>query len=691
MRYRGFISYSRKDRRIAKRLHYALEQFRVPNDIAVKVEQRKLGRFFLDDDELRASEHLGSALNGAVDDSENLIVVASPDAAQSVWVNKEICHFKRRGGARVFAVIARGYPNSNDQDSECFPLALKYQVDANGTVTGELADPPLAADLTHERFSRAFIRLVAALLNVEFDALWQRARRRTRYRRTIVGASITTGLCASVLVVANAVTTNDMAALRDRSIEISTEQWRYFDDPNAFDSSFRAALAAARLARPDPREPWNVNGYSDATSRALALSGRALPVRRVFGKYPDSSMRDNYRDDILDVNPLQRVAIYAESNAQALSFSRDSKRLGVIVSNGHVLIYDVLTGNKIHSESFSDVDVASRIALDESGQQALVGTRKNLHLINTDSGVIETCPMHKLGGFHELSWLANRWVFTASSAGHAVVGIFEPKSCQITESAEIPGFTPYNSHAFSTGDTMFVGVDGFESPSLIPVLTDFSKGTSITFDGIGDGVGQVKVIAVEPTQNLVALGGNGSGGGVRAGVQLVSLKEHAEVARLIGHTGEVYAIDFMPGTDLIVTGGSDFSIRLWEVASGNEVMRLGKHLGDIHDARFSANGAWLATSSSDGMVLLWDVSSLKARGRYPLWKLISEQEHGEWPSSTVVTLEDRQEIEAFQGRPWDVLDWHDPATVHGAIQSIRAMLVRWFGWSIFDYASPSSI
>src|SRR5689334_21990095 len=124
MKYRAFISYSRKDVRVATRLHRALERYRGPKGAPGADWKGGLGRFFRDDDELRATEHLGATLEGALEESGCLIVVASPDAATSTWVNKEIVRFRRRGQAKVLAVIARGRPNSHDPTIECFPPAL---------------------------------------------------------------------------------------------------------------------------------------------------------------------------------------------------------------------------------------------------------------------------------------------------------------------------------------------------------------------------------------------------------------------------------------------------------------------------------------------------------------------------------------------------------------------------------------
>jgi hypothetical protein len=109
----------------------------------------------MDYDELAASAELGPALNGALDDSQNLIVVASRRAAESKWVNKEIAYFKSRSTRTILALIASGVPN--DPKNECFPEALRG---ADGTIE------PGAPNLQTESFSRVFIRIVAGILGI---------------------------------------------------------------------------------------------------------------------------------------------------------------------------------------------------------------------------------------------------------------------------------------------------------------------------------------------------------------------------------------------------------------------------------------------------------------------------------------------------------------------------------------------
>lgn len=96
-RYRAFISYSQRDKATARRLHLALETYRVPAGVEASLApDRRLVRFFRDDEEMGASQSLGGALEGAIDDSENLIVICTPAAAQSKWVDAE-CVDSRRG------------------------------------------------------------------------------------------------------------------------------------------------------------------------------------------------------------------------------------------------------------------------------------------------------------------------------------------------------------------------------------------------------------------------------------------------------------------------------------------------------------------------------------------------------------------------------------------------------------------
>lgn len=95
MNYRAFICYSQTDREVASELHRRLESYQIPRRL-VGVETTvgpvplRLAPIFRDCDELAASSDIGFELREALRESQFLIVLCSPAAAQSRWVNAEI-------------------------------------------------------------------------------------------------------------------------------------------------------------------------------------------------------------------------------------------------------------------------------------------------------------------------------------------------------------------------------------------------------------------------------------------------------------------------------------------------------------------------------------------------------------------------------------------------------------------------
>src|SRR5262249_2335470 len=88
-RYAAFISYSHSDRPAAHWLHRALEGYRPPKEVAVGTDAR-LRPIFLDRAELSTSSDLATSVREALASSRYLIVICSPAAAKSRWVNEEI-------------------------------------------------------------------------------------------------------------------------------------------------------------------------------------------------------------------------------------------------------------------------------------------------------------------------------------------------------------------------------------------------------------------------------------------------------------------------------------------------------------------------------------------------------------------------------------------------------------------------
>jgi hypothetical protein len=189
-RYWAFISYSQKDTAWAKKLHRFLETYRIPRALVGRtIYERKIPArlipVFRDRDELAGDPNLGRKLQEALSASESLIVICSPHAAKSTWVNEEIRTYKSIGRAdRIFPLLIE-YDRSDSLDSplaaDLFPPALRF----DETTDGVIAQEPLAADARSDKdgWVNACLKLIAGIIGVGFDDLRRRELLRQRRRR----------------------------------------------------------------------------------------------------------------------------------------------------------------------------------------------------------------------------------------------------------------------------------------------------------------------------------------------------------------------------------------------------------------------------------------------------------------------------------------------------------------------------
>jgi tetratricopeptide (TPR) repeat protein len=225
MRYRAFISYNHKDARWARWLHRSLEGYRTPARLRGSVGEYgllpdRLLPIFRDRDDLASAGNLSPKIQAALADSEALIVICSPDAARSPWVNEEVRTFKRTGRAnRVYCLIVGGEPNAGDAH-ECFAPALRFELDADGESSARPAEP-IAADVRPGTDGKylARLKLLSGLLGVDLDTLRRReAARRQRRLLAIATLSVFVMIVTTALAV-QAVIARHAAERRQKQAE----------------------------------------------------------------------------------------------------------------------------------------------------------------------------------------------------------------------------------------------------------------------------------------------------------------------------------------------------------------------------------------------------------------------------------------------------------------------------------------
>lgn len=191
-RYRAFISYSHDDSRWARRIHHALEAYRLPgNLVGTRTSRgevpRRLNPIFRDRDDLPAAGDLTASVRAALAQSDVLIVICSPAAVASRWVNQEIEEFRSLNpDGVILAAIIAGDPaapaSAGTADSGCFPSAL-LEYDSNGTVA-----EPVGADFRRggDGFRMGTVKLVAGMLDLRLDQIIQRDLQRRQRRVTTI-------------------------------------------------------------------------------------------------------------------------------------------------------------------------------------------------------------------------------------------------------------------------------------------------------------------------------------------------------------------------------------------------------------------------------------------------------------------------------------------------------------------------
>lgn len=173
----AFISYNSHDLKWGKRLQKKLEHYRMPATLCSERGWKKrnpINPVFFAPTDIQPGG-LTEELQERLKASQNLIVICSPNSAKSEWVGKEIAFFHELGRTKqIHFFIVDGEPHSGNPDTECF-----------NPVVNQLGLPEILGANIHEKIyrmpflnkERAYVQLISKLLNVEFDAIWQRHKR----------------------------------------------------------------------------------------------------------------------------------------------------------------------------------------------------------------------------------------------------------------------------------------------------------------------------------------------------------------------------------------------------------------------------------------------------------------------------------------------------------------------------------
>lgn len=185
-RYAAFISYRHvsPDLEIAHALHHLLEHNQVRPD---RRAPRNIRPVFMDTKELPLMADLGDGIKFALENSDCLIVICSPDLPLSRYCMQEIDYFKQLHGGnmdRVFTLLVRGGPEESFPPNLLTTTRIQRDEEGNETIV-TVPREPLFADVRGQTLQESlkklrkkeYLRIAAGYYGCSFDGLYKRRRR----------------------------------------------------------------------------------------------------------------------------------------------------------------------------------------------------------------------------------------------------------------------------------------------------------------------------------------------------------------------------------------------------------------------------------------------------------------------------------------------------------------------------------
>ncbi len=189
--YYAFISYSTADSKWAKWLQHQLSYYHIPSS----VKKSKIGipnkirPVFIYEYDL-AGNQLHTAIKQELESSKYLIVICSPNAAKSKYVNEEIETFIRMGRCEyIIPFVVDGEVNSSDPAKECFAPALLSMLHS-----GDKKQELRGINVNTNGKSQALVDVIATMLGVRRDVLWNRYKVRRLKQRIMMAAVVAVAL-----------------------------------------------------------------------------------------------------------------------------------------------------------------------------------------------------------------------------------------------------------------------------------------------------------------------------------------------------------------------------------------------------------------------------------------------------------------------------------------------------------------
>jgi WD40 repeat protein len=112
-------------------------------------------------------------------------------------------------------------------------------------------------------------------------------------------------------------------------------------------------------------------------------------------------------------------------------------------------------------------------------------------------------------------------------------------------------------------------------------------------------------VAFSPDGKLLAFPGTNQSVEIWRRADAGKLMTQFQPYRSLAITGAAIGVSFFPGSDLLVTGGYDRKVTVWDVESGTRQIEIFAHDATVRDVAVSPTGDLIASASADGTAKIW--------------------------------------------------------------------------------------
>ncbi|ACK86395.1 TIR domain-containing protein [Methylorubrum extorquens] len=369
----AFLSYSTAlDGRLAPALQSGIERYAKP------WHKLRACRVFRDTTNLNVSPDLWQAIEVALDRAPRLILLASPEAAGSKWVRKEVQHWlSRHDPSSLFLVLTGGEIAWDDEAADfdwertdALPptLAGVFQREPLFVDMRWARDPAVDLSLTNPLFAQAVLSLASPIRGMPMDELGGEAVRQFRATRRLATAAVAVVVCLGIAAAVAAWTAareggraNERAeeALRRESLRLAAASRSETASGNATDG---LTLALAALPQTFEKQGWLSWATAPAprpvVPDALGALSEAMSLQReyrVHAPLPGASDGRYMGSGFLD------------GGAKLFGFTRGGRLLIWSTLDGTVLL-DLQSPSRQPKEFLLNETGTEAVVADEGGQ-----------------------------------------------------------------------------------------------------------------------------------------------------------------------------------------------------------------------------------------------------------------------------------------------------------------------------------